>query len=405
MEHDPRIGARVRAIRRRRGLSQAVAAGLAGISTSYLSRLETGQREFNRRGLVENLAEALGCSPTDLTGTVSTIPDRRALAAASAIPSVSAVLLDTTLDDVPDIPTRPVDQLSALARKVHTDADDATYSMTGDSLGILIAELHIAARAGRAEDQRQALLGIIDACIAARSVAGALGNGELAVIAIRRAWDAAQRLERPDLVGLTAMSRAIALNRIGARRTAENLLATTLTNLDQLPDAARNDTTIEQARGMAHLSSAHLAARDGRRAVVATHLEEAGSLARFTGEQNHLNFHFGPTNVAAWSLTIAVESDEGPDVAERIESSGVTLDRLASRDRLSSVHFDFARAYAQAEGARDADVLRHLDLADRIAPVRIRQDPIARELVVGLDRRARRRAWELTSLKNRPGVA
>ena len=235
MEGDLRIGARVRAIRQRRGLSQAVAAGLAGVSTSYLSRLETGQREFNRRGLVENLAEALGCSPSDLTGTVSIIPDRRALAAASSIPSIAAVLLDTTLDDVPDMPTRTVDELIELARKVHADADDATYSMTGDSLGTLIAELHIAARAGRADDQRQALLGIIDACIAARSVAGALGNNELAVIAIRRAWDAAQRLERADLVGLTAMSRAIALNRIGARRTAENLLATTMADLGSPP--------------------------------------------------------------------------------------------------------------------------------------------------------------------------
>jgi transcriptional regulator with XRE-family HTH domain len=405
MEDDLRIGARVRAIRRRRGLSQAAAAGLAGISTSYLSRLETGEREFNRRGLVENLAEALACSPTDLTGTVSAIPDRRVLAAASAIPGISAALLDTTLDDVPHMPTRPVPELSALARKVHADADNAAYSMTGDSLGNLIAELHIAQRAGSAEEQRVALLGIIDACIAARSVAGALGNDELAVIAIRRAWDAAKRLERPDLVGLTAMSRAIALNRIGARRTAKNLLAATLAELDSLPRAYPNDTTIEQARGMAHLSSAHLAARDGRSGDVAAHLHEAEDLARFTGEQDHLHFHFGPTNVSAWSLTIAVESDEGPEVAERIESSGVDLNRLGSRDRMSSVHFDFARSYAQAEGDRDADVLRHLDMADRIAPIRIRQDPIARELVVGLDRRAKRRAWELNSLKNRLGVA
>jgi hypothetical protein len=37
--------------------------------------------------------------------------------------------------------------------------------------------------------------------------------------------------------------------------------------------------------------------------------------------------------------------------------------------------------------------------------VRIRQDPLARELIELLDRRARRRVWELDSLKNRVGIA
>lgn len=56
------IGARARMIRRRRGLSLDVVAGLAGIGKSYLSMLEQGQRVFNRRGLLEDLASALGCS-------------------------------------------------------------------------------------------------------------------------------------------------------------------------------------------------------------------------------------------------------------------------------------------------------------------------------------------------------
>jgi len=60
------IGARARRIRTRRGLSLDVAAGLAGISKPYLSALERGKRGFNRRGLIEDLANALGCSVVDL---------------------------------------------------------------------------------------------------------------------------------------------------------------------------------------------------------------------------------------------------------------------------------------------------------------------------------------------------
>jgi transcriptional regulator with XRE-family HTH domain len=50
------IGARSRMIRRRRGLSLDVVAGLAGITKGYLSMLERGRRGFNRRSLLEDLA-------------------------------------------------------------------------------------------------------------------------------------------------------------------------------------------------------------------------------------------------------------------------------------------------------------------------------------------------------------
>lgn len=64
------IGARVRKIRSRHGLSLDVAAGLAGITKGYLSMLELGQRGFNRRGLLEDLAAA----PTSRTGTATPLP-------------------------------------------------------------------------------------------------------------------------------------------------------------------------------------------------------------------------------------------------------------------------------------------------------------------------------------------
>ncbi len=53
---------------------------------------------------------------------------------------------------------------------------------------------------------------------------------------------------------------------------------------------------------------------------------------------------------------------------------------------------------------RHAEVIRHLDTADRLAPQRTRRHPIARDLVIDLDRRARRRVWELDSLCNRFGL-
>ncbi|HEU0129070.1 MAG TPA: hypothetical protein VFQ48_10765 [Pseudonocardiaceae bacterium] len=112
-------------------------------------------------------------------------------------------------------------------------------------------------------------------------------------------------------------------------------------------------------------------------------------------------WHFGPANVAAWSLGIAVEQGHGTAHAERLDAHPV---HPTSAGRRSRLHLDLARGYAQAEGARDAEAIRHLDTADRIAPTRIRNDPLARDLVCVLDQRARRSVWELDSLRNRFGI-
>ncbi len=92
------IGARARMIRRRRGLSLDVAAGLAGITKGYLSMLEHGQRGFNRRGLLEDLAAALGCSVVDLTGQPYLPPDRTSAETLAALPSIREVIYDSTVD-------------------------------------------------------------------------------------------------------------------------------------------------------------------------------------------------------------------------------------------------------------------------------------------------------------------
>jgi transcriptional regulator with XRE-family HTH domain len=86
------IGARARKIRRRRGLSLDVVAGLAGIGKQYLSMLELGERGFNRRGLLEDLAAALGCSVADLTGQPYLSTDRSTADALAALPSIRLAL-------------------------------------------------------------------------------------------------------------------------------------------------------------------------------------------------------------------------------------------------------------------------------------------------------------------------
>ncbi|MGH3935726.1 MAG: helix-turn-helix domain-containing protein [Pseudonocardiaceae bacterium] len=405
VDDDPRtIGARAKMIRRRRGLSLEVLAGLAGITGGYLSMLERGLRGFNRRGLIEDLADALGCSVADLTGQPYLAPDRQSVEVSAALADISVTLHDATLDDVPDVPARPLPELITAAGRAHACVDGARYGAASRGLGALLAELHVHAVTGGPEDRQAALVGLVEMCQVAFNLAKRTGHAELAVAAAQRGCDAARLAERPDLLGMLATSRTIGLMRLGARWRAVSVSGETLTELSALRGPTPEDTTIAEARGMLHLVSALGAARDGRPGDVATHLTEAGSLAAHTGERNHFRYHFGPSNVAAWELSIAVESGTGAEAAERFTAAPIDLSVFGSRARESFVLFDLARGWLQAEGARDGAALRALDTADRIAPLQVRNDPIARDLVLTLDRRAKRRVWELDSLCNRFGI-
>ena len=399
------IGARVRKIRSRRGLSLDVAAGLAGISKPYLSALELGQRGFNRRGLLEDLASALGCSVADLTGQPYLPVDRATADAMTMVPGIEIAICDCTLDDVPDIPARPVTELAQLARQANTYRDEARYALAGRDLDTVLSELHVHAVSGDSDTRRAALAALVEACIAASGTVRVLGHLSLAVTLARRGYDAAERLGDPALTAFAVWFRAGMLTRLGARHRAATVLGDALVAVESAADPTAADKGPAQAAGMLHLASAQLASREGRSGDADTHLALAAELANATDECNDLRCHFGPANVTAWSVAIGVELQRGPEAAERAAADIPQLVAvLASADRRSGLYLDIARGWAQAGGDRDAEVIRHLDAADRIAPTRIRNDPIARDLLLTLDRRAQRQVWELDSLRNRFGV-
>jgi len=399
------IGQAVRAVRRRRGMSLDAAAGLAGISKSYLSMLETGRRRFDRRGLLEDLARVLGCSVSDLTGQPYQLPDRHTVDALLALSAVSLALHDCSLDDVPDAPARPVETLVELARQANVATDESRYDRAGHQLGELLTELHIHAVSGHGDDRLAALAALAEACFAACGVARQLGHLDLAVLAAGRGREAAAAVDAPALHGFAAMTGAGALLRLGARHRASRVLTTALADAGHQTGPTPAATESAEATGMLHLASAQLAAREGRGVDADTHLAEAGHLAAHTGERNALRFHFGPANVSAWSVAIGVELGRGPAAADSIRLTPDRIAALGSADRRAGLHLDLARAYAQTDdGARDWDAVQHLDTADRIAPQRLRHDPIARELVAQCADRARRRVWELDSLRRRFGL-
>jgi transcriptional regulator with XRE-family HTH domain len=62
------VGERVAFYRRRRGLTQAVLAGLVGRSEDWLSKIERGERQVRRLDVLTELARALRVTLGDLLG-------------------------------------------------------------------------------------------------------------------------------------------------------------------------------------------------------------------------------------------------------------------------------------------------------------------------------------------------
>lgn len=98
------IGARLRASRRRRGMTLEVLAGLAGVSKGYLSKVENGKGRLDRYSMIVALAEALGVLPGELApplGIAGVLdPDGVAVACKDTHPVTSRAPIGTRIADL-----------------------------------------------------------------------------------------------------------------------------------------------------------------------------------------------------------------------------------------------------------------------------------------------------------------
>jgi len=207
------IGARVQYFRRKKGLSLDVAAGLTGISPSYLARLEGGKRQFNRRGLLETLALVVGCSVTDLTDPDADPKQAKPTpahsgqsvakpnpAAEAVIPQIQTALYDCTLDDVPDLPCRPVTKLVTAARRANERRMEAGRYEELTGLGPLLTKLQVAvATTTDGAERLAALAALVEALMVAEDVANTFGSSHAGGPGCR-AWTGGRRAARQPYV-------------------------------------------------------------------------------------------------------------------------------------------------------------------------------------------------------------
>ncbi|MFL6123493.1 helix-turn-helix domain-containing protein [Actinophytocola sp.] len=377
------IGTTIRRLRRWRGLSLEQAAGLAGLSKGYLSKIENGIKPVDRRSTLVAIARALRVSLADITGDGLEIRDPEA---DSTVPAIRQALLDTDLDGNEP----PIGELGALwgeaqllagLRQANQDAE------VGRRLPPLLVALHTHTSAS------DGLRALVTATHTTALLTKGLGAGDLSWIAASRGYEAATRLGEPEWVALAEFARTQALTGLGAHLRAEKLARQAL---DTVPAG------VTDIRGALTLTSGYTASVLGGTDPGAA-LDEAAALAEHVEDGNRHFLLFSPANVVLWRMSSALELGDHAKAAALADTINPT--DLPIDSRRTTFLIERARALHGLKRP-DEEVVRLLLSAEKVGPIRMRANPFVREIVATMVTRTRREsvAREARGLASRMGL-
>jgi transcriptional regulator with XRE-family HTH domain len=393
MTEDPagHIGTRIRYWRKRRGgMTQATLAGLAGLSQSYVSHVEAGRKSVDRRSTMVALAGALQVSVADLLGQPGDPTDPVKAGSAAAVPAIRAAIIEIE-EGERRTPTRGLDELTAVVERLDHLRSVSEYATMAPMLpGVLLD----AAPAGGLTLVRAAY----ETSVCLRN----LGYRDLALPAARIAVAAAQDLGDLAWLGAARFVHTLAMP-IEAAGTTSRIAGRTVDELQ----AGAADKSVRQMYGQMHLSASMACAVDGREDDAAAHLAEARAEAATLGDpEDGKGFNlcgFGPTNLGLWDMTVAIELGDYGRVLELARTVRPGALRVANRHQ--SYWMSLGRALAHS-GQTDREALAAFQQAERAAPTPFSLNPVARDAVISMVYRARRRSVseELRVMARRVGV-
>lgn len=397
------IGARLRTLRRWRGKTQVELAGLAGLSPSFISMVETGQRSLDRRSYIAAVASALRVSETDLVGGPHLSQDRQQADPHATIPALREALQTNKLNAPAVDSARPLPELAGLVNdRISPMQKQAELSGAGALLPDVLDELHWhTAQSGDEATKRLALETLIEACVVAGQTVKDLGYADLAYIAALRAEEAAASLDDPVHRGKADCLRLWAFPR---ERSWERRLTAAEAAAEALEPHARTPLSL-QVLGMITLHAALSAAVVQRPHVVEHWLGEATALGQRVPDDMQRNWQsFSPTNVRLWNLAIGVERGESGGTVLEL-TAGIDQSKITYRNRKAYFMADVGRGLAREHRMRE-DAIRWLRRAEEAGPQLIRNHAPTRESVAYLLNRARSQAGgrELRGMAARMGV-
>ena len=379
-----RIGERVAFYRGRRGMTQRMLADLVGRSEDWVSKVERGARDIRRVDVVTDLARALRVELGDLLGQPVLAEDEQG---DDNIPAVRDALMTprrlsrTLFRPAPAAPPMPTDRAARLIEHAWTNYQQGR-------IGRVIAELPKLIGLAQALEDNVTTLERQGWAVSARvhhlaaTTLSKVGEADLAWIAAERAMYAADQADDPLVLASAARAGTHALLASGRFDDAVELGDTAAEWMR--PQLVNDDPAALSLLGMLRLRTAVAAARRQDRSATRDLIARAQRAADRLGQDgNYWQTGFGPTNVELHRLSTLLDLGDVDYVASH--GAEVTPTNLPVERQVSHL-IDVAKALSLV--AQDDDAARLLFDAEQMAPHLVRQNPVVRETVKALYRRA-----------------
>jgi transcriptional regulator with XRE-family HTH domain len=204
------VGERIAIYRRRRGLSQAVLAGLIGRSVSWLSQVERGIRAVDRMSVLIDLSRVPKVDIAELTGQPFALAPNGGLEP-EGLADIRCVLMrhtelpaainpgPSTVDAAPDLI-----QLRSRVDTAWRLRQASRYAQLGRQVPALITQAEQATQHYQGDDQHTAFALLAETYQVTRAMLRKLGDAHLAWIAADRAVQAGRHADNPLLVAVGA---------------------------------------------------------------------------------------------------------------------------------------------------------------------------------------------------------
>ncbi|MFQ6228899.1 helix-turn-helix domain-containing protein [Nocardia sp. NPDC002869] len=377
-ENSP-VGARIKRLRERAGMSRPALAGLLGRSAEWLKAVENGRLQPPRLPMLLRIARALELNDlAELTGNGHAVPvSVFAGEQHSALSDVQAALTDYRLT----LPTSPsnIHHLEERLRQAwtvrHSSPDHRTQ--LGALLPSLIKDAQNAART-QGEDRRQARRVLAGVYQLADFYVAYQPATELVWMVADRALSEGYAADDPYVIACGAWAMTQPLRDSGRWEEAIALARAAAEQLDPYLDRAETPDDWRGIHGALYAEMAYVHARRGRYGDAWANWEKADQTARALGPRyRHVQTSFSMQVMAAHATTLGVELRRPGEALRSAHSFDADL--IASIPRRSRHFIEVARAHFQRE--ESVATLALLDKSARTAPETIRYNGYARQML------------------------
>ena len=369
------FGARLRAWRERRGLSQRALGEIVLCSGHLIGKIEKGERR-PQDDLVRRCDEALGAEGDLIAihaASRSSAPSGtgHGWRLASQLPELRRVI------DSRDLPQAcPVLSVSLLRQSIVEMVDyrvNARYADLAARLIEVLPQLHQATQHAPDSPKLRALL--VQAYRCADAIADKLGLHDLSARIIDLMCAAASKCGDELLAAATCYVRAETFFANGDWTTGRQVLDRAAEGIDPTTGVRALATY-----GALRMRAAVLAAREGRADPATERIAEAVDAARHVPDDVYLGTAFGPASVRIHQFTLALDLH---DIGGALKTGGQWIPPLTIPcERRSHYFVDLARAYAAADLPDNA--VDYLHVARLVAPEHIRHHPDVKVTVTRL---------------------